>query len=46
MVSFTPIALLVTSENTLALLFGFIPAKNLDRYRKRLDTIIETLQIP
>ena len=37
---------LVRTENTLALFFGFIPANDLDRYRKRLDTIIETLQIP
>jgi len=37
---------LVRTENTLALFFGFIPAKNLDSYRKRLDTVIETLQIP
>jgi tetratricopeptide (TPR) repeat protein len=37
---------LVRTENTLALFFGFIPAKDLDSYRKRLDTIIETLQIP
>ncbi len=36
----------VGTENTLALFFGFIPAQNLDSYRKRLDTIIETLQIP
>ena len=36
----------VETENTLALFFGFIPAQNLDSYRKRLDTIIETLQIP
>ena len=37
---------LVKTENTLALFFGFIPAKDLDNYRKRLDPIIETLQMP
>ena len=37
---------LVRTENILALFFGFVPAKNLDSYRKRLDTVIETLQIP
>jgi hypothetical protein len=36
---------LVRTENTLALFFGYIPTKNLDSYRKRLDAIIETLQI-
>ncbi len=34
------------TENTLALFFGFIPANFLDSYRKPLDPIIETLQIP
>jgi len=37
---------LVRTENTLALFFGFVPAKGLDSYRKRFDPIIETLQIP
>ena len=37
---------LVRTENTLALFFGSIPAKNLGSYRKRLDAIIDTLQIP
>ena len=37
---------LVRTENTVALFFGFIPVKNFESYRKRLDTIIETLQIP
>jgi hypothetical protein len=32
---------LVGTENTLALFFGFIFAKNLDSYRKRLDTIMQ-----
>jgi len=29
---------LVRTENTLRFSFGFIPANDLDRYRKRLDT--------
>ncbi len=37
---------LVRSQNTLALFFGFIPANDLDSYRKRLDPIIETLRLP
>ena len=37
---------LVRSQNILALFFGFIPANDLDSYRKRLDPIIETLQLP
>ena len=37
---------LVRSQNTLALCFGFIPANDLDTYRKRLDPIIETIQLP
>jgi erythromycin esterase len=37
---------LVRSQNTLALFFGFIPANDLDSYRKRVDPIIETLQLP
>lgn len=37
---------LVRTENTLALFFGFTPANYLDSYRKRLDPIIETLEIP
>jgi hypothetical protein len=37
---------LVRGQNALALFFGFIPANDLDSYRKRLDPIIETLQLP
>jgi erythromycin esterase len=37
---------LIRSQNILALFFGFIPANDLDSYRKRLDPIIETLQLP
>ena len=37
---------LVRSQNALALFFGFIPANDLDSYQKRLDPIIETLQLP
>ena len=36
----------VRTQNTSALFFGRIPAPALDSYRKRFDTIIETLQIP
>ncbi len=36
----------VDSENASALFFGFVPAAGLDAYMKRLDVIIETLQIP
>lgn len=37
---------LVRTEKTLALFFGFVSVEGLDSYRKRLDPIIETLQIP
>lgn len=37
---------LVRTQNTLALFFGFVPAGDLDSYRRRLDSVIETLQLP
>ena len=38
--------ILVRTDNTLALFFGFVPVKDLDSYRRRLDPIIETLRLP